>query len=300
MTGPSYPIIGGQQLSKSVVDDRYVPGDDVVDDLPRDMVSFDQEAFDLLIESHGVRMLHYMAMRCPIGMIDPLDIRKQHEEHAGCSHGFLYTYGGEISAVFTGGSGNSKQAAPGYVDDGQVSITPPRFYEGTTTPFHATTYDRLYLAHEGVFAVTWETFEANASGIDRLAFLAEQVLILVDSEGNRYRQGIEYELVKGRIKWLGNVRPLVSHPSTGKGSVCSARYLYRPYWYVKSMPHEIRVARADLPDGTSIVQRMPQHLQLQREWLFEAELAPSVDSVAANPVSDRQAPTPRVGSFGPR
>ncbi len=294
----SYPVIGGTALSRAR--DVGAPGDDVVTDLPRDIVSFDQEGFDLLIHSHGVRLLHYMAMRCPIGMLDPTDIRKQHEEHAGCSHGFLYTYGGPINAVFVGNSSSEKQGSSGFVDEGQVSITPPRCYEETTTPFYATMFDRLYLEQEGIVVCTWETFEASITGVDKLAFLAEHILVMVDADGKFYRQGIDFKLVKGKVHWTGGNRPLHPNPATGKGTVCGVRYLYRPYWYVKSMPHEVRVARADYPDGTSGVQRMPQHLVLQREWLFESELAPALEKASGNPTSDRQAPSPRQGSFGPR
>lgn len=292
----SHPLIGGENLSN--VHQEPEPRA-ILTDLPRDVVSFDQDAFDVAIHEHGVSMLHYRAMRCPIGMIDPTDIRKQHDEHAGCSHGFLYSYAGEIKAIFSGGDGKERQGPGGFVDDGSVSVTPPRYYEDGVTPFYGAIYDRLYLAQDGIYVPTWETFCADVSGVDKLNFPAELVQDLVDATGTRYVQGRDFVLDKGRVRWVGN-HPISPDPKTGKGTVCTARYLYRPYWYVQRMPHEVRVARADFGDGTAGVQRMAQHLILQREWLFEAELAPSPTSAASPPISARQAPGPKQGSFGAR
>lgn len=295
MKSHSYPLIGGAAY---IADQAPAPVG-IPTDLPRSLVAFDTDAFDTAIRGHGVKMLHYRAMRCPIGMIDPTDVRKQHEEHAGCSHGFLYTFAGEIQGIFSGNSANERQSTGVMTDDSTVSLTPPRFYEDGTTPFFAARYDRLYLAHEGIYVPTWETFMASADGIDKLNFPVEFVQDLVDADGIRYQSGSDFVVEKGRIKWIG-ARPASPDPRTGRSPVCGVRYLYRPYWYVSRIPHELRIARADGPDGSVAVQRMPQSLMLQREWLFESELPTSTDSALAPPVSDRQPPGPPRGSFGAR
>lgn len=295
MKAYSHPVIGGATY---IADQAPAPVG-IPTDLPRSLVSFDTDAFDTAVRGHGVKLLHYRAMRCPIGMIDPTDVRKQHEEHPGCSHGFLYTFAGEIYGVISGNSSNERQSTGVMTDDSTISLTPPRYYEGGEVPFFAARYDRLYLAQDGVYVPTWETFSASPSGVDKLNFPAEWVQDLVDADGARYQQGTDFVIERGKIKWIG-ARPVSPDPRTSRAPVCGVRYLYRPYWYVARIPHELRLARADNPDGSVAVQRMPQHLSLQREWLFESELPSSPESALAPPVSDRQPPPPPRGSFGAR
>lgn len=296
MTTPVFPIIGGELVS-AIGQPTGAPATSVAIDAPRDIVSFDTDNFDAAVRHHGVRLLHFRAMRCPIGMISRNDIRKAHAEHAGCSHGFLYTYAGPIYGVFTSNQGGDKNAGPGYVSDGRAMLTPPRFYETTSIPFYATKYDRLYLDHPGIFVCNWETFEAQPDGVDKLSFPIEEVHDLVDADGRRYQQGADFEIVKGRIRWTG-ARPVAKD---GMNPVCGVRYLYRPYWYVTDLPHEIRVARSDMQDGSIGIQRMNQFLALQREYLFESELPLPADGSTTAPLpSARTAPAPPQGSFGPR
>ena len=77
-------------------------------------------------------------------------------------------------------------------------------------------------------------------------------------------------------------------------------YLWRPCWDICSVPDEIRVARVDDGEGQGVMARMNMQLELQREYLFEAEQAPNKESPLAPPPSARQAPQPRQGSVSPR
>jgi hypothetical protein len=54
-------------------------------------ISFDLEAFDNAIFSYGTKLVHYRAMRCPIGVTDRNDIHHSQADHDGCSNGFMYT-----------------------------------------------------------------------------------------------------------------------------------------------------------------------------------------------------------------
>jgi hypothetical protein len=78
--------------------------------------------------------------------------------------------------------------------------------------------------------------------------------------------------------------------------VCSVHFSYRPFWYVKNLIHEVRVAQTEDEFGNRTVQRMPQSCVLQREYFFEKEQR---DSQAADP-EGRQKPGPGDGGFGPR
>lgn len=264
--------------------------------LPDAAVSFDIPAFDRLIESQGVTFVHWRAMRCPVGLVDQYDIRRPHEDHEGCSNGFVYTCAGKIKAAFTGNSNAPNFSGTGILNGASVSVTMDRFYDGTREPIYISAFDRLYLDEENIAVVNWQLFEASATGRERLNFPVVQVQDLIDTDGTRY-SGADFEVIGGQVCWLTQRRP-GADPTTGKGRVCSIRYTYRPYWYVKQLIHEVRVAQAENPaTGIREIMRLPQAALLQREYVFEDE---EKDSRAPDPDSARQVKSPPSGSFGPR
>jgi hypothetical protein len=265
-------------------------------EMPNAAVSFDVDAFDELIRSQGVTFVHWRAMRCPVGMIDPFDSRRPHEDHSGCSNGFLYTKAGVITASFQGNGNQANVGELGVTDGSTVSVTMPRFYDGTQTPVYMAPFDRLYLAEENLVVVNWQLFQADPLGRDKLNFPAVTVQDLVDSQAKRYEQP-DFEIREGRIVWLTGNRPGLD-PETGKGLVCSIRYTYRPYWYVKTLVHEVRVSQAENPiTGAREIVRMPQAIVLQREYIFEKE---DRDPESVKPDSPRQVQAPEGPRFGPR
>ena len=42
---------------------------DLITEIDPHQISFDVEAFDLAIRSQGVRLQHFQATRCPVGMV---------------------------------------------------------------------------------------------------------------------------------------------------------------------------------------------------------------------------------------
>lgn len=270
------------------------PGQVFSTDLPNEAISFDVEAFDSLLRSQGVTFVHYRAMRCPVGMIDEFDTRRPHEDHSGCSNGFLYTRAGEITCLFTGNGTQATMSEVGIMDGSTVSVTLPRYYDGTETPLYIAPFDRLYLAEERIVVPDWQLFRTNGQK-DKLNFLAVTVQDLVDSNNERY-DGRDFVVEAGRIAWIGPRRPPFD-PQSGKGAVCSIRYVYRPYWYVKNLVHEVRVSQSENPyTGERQIQRMPQAVVLQREYVFEKN-----DRDEQAPDKDRQVPAPVGGvRFGDR
>lgn len=266
-------------------------------ELPHAAISFDVDAFDHALRSHGVTFVHFRAMRCPVGMIDEHDIRRPHEDHSGCSNGFLYTKAGEITCLFTGNSNSPMQSDMGIADGSTVSVTLPRYYDASTVPVYIAPFDRLYLAEENIVVVNWQLFKHSLTTPDKLNFPVVTVQDLVDSKNQRYQPPDDFEVREGRIGWLSNNRPGLD-PETGNGLVCSIRYTYRPYWYVKSLVHEVRVSQApNQITGTREVKRMPQAVVLQREYVFEKE---DRDEKAVDPLSPRQVKAPPGPSYGPR
>jgi hypothetical protein len=264
---------------------------------PNDQVHMDVDYFDSTIESQGVRFVHFRAIPCPVGLGDRYDIRRTHEDHSGCSNGFIYEQAGEVSCLFVGNGKNNQWNDVGMIGDSTVQVTIPRFYaDKVQEEVLLSPYDRLYLKEAKAKVVHFQKFEHNQSGFDRTSYPIESVELLIDSNGVRYAPG-DYSIVNGQIKWTSNHRPGMD-PGTAKGQICAIRYRYIPFWYVSRILHEIRLIQAEDTVTESIgTQRMPYSVQLQREYMFENE---QNDVRAPNPNSPRQAVAPRSGTFGPR
>lgn len=263
--------------------------------------SFDPDAFDEAVQSQGVRVVHHSAMRCPVGMIDVNDSRKPHDDHENCSNGFLYVTSGTVRALFTGNSSQARTTEMGILDGSTVQITLPRHYDDSDKQIYAAMYDRFYLADDGdVTVVNWQLFESHATGIDRMRYPIASVEHIVDADGKAYSPDA-YEVRNGAIHWKPGKGPGANPKKPGKGMVCTIRYRYRPYWYVKSIVHEVRVTQLTDMLGERKLHRMPYALVLQREYLFENSGQDPNDPTPQNsPESLRQVMAPPSGGFGPR
>lgn len=270
--------------------------------LPSDAVSFDAAKFDEFIRSQGVEVVHYRSMRCPVGMIDPDDVRRPHDHHENCSNGSIYTRAGVLTVAFMNNTSGVNFINAGSLEDAVVMIVLPRFYDDAPDKrVDASSFDRIYLQEQAITVSAKQTFAASVSGVDKLHFPVVAVDDLVDADGVRYQEGVDFEVVSGQIRW-GQRRPGLD-VKLQRGKVCSVRYNYRPYWYVKNMVHEVRVAQVqDEFTMERRVERMPQACMLQREFFFEKEqhdsLAPTMDAHGTQLAG--QHPAPGSGIFGPR
>lgn len=264
-----------------------------------DQIAFDTAAYDDFLRSHGVPLAHWRAMACPVGKTDPDDARRPDEDHEGCSNGYVYTFGGVVTAGFVSNPKDSRVVDLGRLDGSTVQVVLPRQYdrceEGCEPkPLRPAQYDRFFLVDRSITVPTWQLFAAHKTGVDRVQFPVVEVVDLMDSSGKAYAPG-DYEVAGGRIAWTKG-GPGVD-PKTGRGVVCSVRYMYRPFWYVKRLMHEVRLAVVGNEMGGRSVERMPQSLELQREYVFERE---DRDARIADPANLRQVPGPQSGGFGPR
>ena len=100
---------------------------DVVTDIPAHQISFDTSAFDEAIASQGARLLHFEAIRCPVGLVDLGDIQRPHPDHSGCTNGFLYKKIGTVRALSTSNSKNKRDGDLGWWDGSTISGTPSRW-----------------------------------------------------------------------------------------------------------------------------------------------------------------------------
>ncbi len=265
-------------------------------EFPSQSVSFDPEAFDELIRSQGIQFIHYRSMACPVGLTDPDDIRRAHEHHINCSNGRIYIKAGKVTCGFQGDSGGTTFMDAGRLDGSTVTCVLPRFYDDPADAQIDINYaDRMYLVEEGITATTDCKFAAHITGVDRLCFPAVHVIDLMDAKGRIYKECVDFCVKDGMIHWNDGQGPGID-PDSGKGVVCSALFTYRPFWYVKSLPHEVRVAQIEDEYFNRKTMQMPKQVVLQREYHDEKAQR---DGTIKDP-ENRQKPTPSDGSFGSR
>lgn len=259
---------------------------------PQETVSFDTQAFDFALRSHGVLMEHWRAIRCPLGVNDRFDVRS-HNDHSQCSNGFIYKLAGVVTVLFTGNTTNSRLDTMGILDGSTVQVTVPRTYDDSDKDLAIQTFDRFYLKELATTSVNTQLVEAHITGIDRLQYKADYVEYIIDSLGNEYSED-DYSIVDGNIVWSQRRPPFDT--KMNKGSTYSIRYRYTPYWYVDRLIHEVRVSRViDYTSGQNVLYRMPHSVLLKREYLFENE-----NRVRNVPSEARDVKSPHSGSFGER
>lgn len=259
-------------------------------DLPnRTSSAFDIDAFDEAIAAHGAKFVHYRAVDNPVGMVDRFDSRRPDDDHAGASNGQIYIEAGHFSALFTGNSKEAKSQEGSLLDAATAQLTPTRNYCGSEEAVSLMPLDRLYLQECSIVVPAKQFVEAHDSGRDRLRFPATRVVACVDARNTRYIEGRDFTLVDGSIVWGSGARP-GTNPENGRGTIYSVRYMYRPYWYIHRLLHEIRVSQVEnMLTGNRETARMQQSCMVQREYIFENE---QKDDRAPDPESKRQMPGP--------
>ncbi len=260
---------------------------------PLNTVSFDPDAFDVALRSQGVKLVHMRAMVCPVGKVDRHDVRFAHDDHSACSNGHIYTKAGEVTCLFTGNGNKQDQQDYGLHDGGTVNITAPWLYDGDDGMVDVMPYDRFYLNEEVITVPHRQLVEASALGKDRLDFPAVTIVDVIDNQGKRRSPG-EYKIEAGQLVWTNGGLPYDA--ALERGTIYSVRFMYRPYWYVKSLMHQVRVAQVETQLARE-VKRFPQQWSMQREHVFEKE---QKDELAPDPESPRQVKGPRTVGLGPR
>lgn len=271
-------------MPRQIIQQRFQPGLSV---------AFDADAFDDLLAAHGVDLVHFRSMRNPAGMDDRFDSRRPGEDHVAASNGMVYTQAGCFVGAIIGNSKDLKTAVGGVLDASTAQLTAPRFYD-TGAPVYLNIGDRIYLRETSMLVVHQQLGEVHATLVDRLKFPVVEVQDLMDADGTRYTPGTHFVVQDGNIAWLSPPPPA---GDGARGKVYGIRYLYRPYWVVSRMVHDIRIAQTIDFSGQRVTQRMPQLAYVEREYVYRNE---EQDPQAPNPNSPRQTAAPEDGGFGAR
>lgn len=256
--------------------------------------SFNPQDFEDKIRNHGVKFVHFRALRCPVGMTDRDSERRPHPDHSGCSNGHIYSKAGVVTGLFTSNSNRIQQMDAGLMDGGTAQITLPVHYDNCDVEVRVAPYDRLYLDEEAITVPHHQLAEAHITGRDRLSRPIVEVTDLIDANGKVYGPD-DFKITEdGQLVWT-NGGPGYD-PQLKKGTIYSIRYQYRPYFYVDRLIHQIRVAKVNVGLGRAVV-RMPQSMMVIREYVFEKS---DNDRKAPNPNDPRQTPAAPDDIFGSR
>lgn len=244
---------------------------------PFDAVRADLGAENIFISNNGILMAHYRVFPCVIGQKDFDGVRRSFDhayENQGCplncENGLAYELAGYVYGIFVQNSKNlSKQFPGGWTNNGQAVITLNRHYKGEPNkPCYVSEYDKLVPCEcpEDFFAENWHKVQHSPTGNDRLQFPAFKVQILVDSDGKKYTQDVDFTIQDGQVAW-GQNRP--GSDQQGRPKIYSIRYTYRPYYYVKTVIHEQRL-KAEIDPYTQEVKMKggPTQCVLEQAHIF--------------------------------
>ena len=116
---------------------------------------------------------------------------------------------------------------------------------------------------------------------------------IVDSLNTQYTQDVDYTITTdGNIRWLSGGKNPGIDPLTGKGRIYSIVYLYRAFYYVVALPHELRITAVTVGNVRSPA-RMPMHAVIMREYIFHNQNKGNKINQNVPPVPQRVDAAPR-------
>jgi len=268
---------------------------------PADMVRADLPGENLFISNNGILFAHWKAMPCVIGQDEFDNIRRSHD-HAyegkptaapQCENGYIYEFAGYIYGIFVQNSKNMTRWPGGFMPAGTAYITFNHLYRDTTSSAYFSEFDKLIPCEtpDDFYAEHSQKVQHSPVGVDRLQFPAHKVTSLIDSDGKRYTQDIDFTVENGMVKW-GENRPGFS--TGGKPKVYSIRYTYRPYYYVKHVLHEQRLkAEIDIYTQEVKMRGGPTQVMVEQDHVF-------LQNKFQDNAKDSQIQSGSGGNTGPR
>lgn len=239
--------------------------------------SFDLRKLDVFAASLGVELIHYRAMISPIGKSGLGDLRRNDGVDTISSNGMLYRCAGKFTATITDNERASKRTPSGVSDPSTSRLVMPRFYDKTSTStadgdrIYLMPGDRLYIGNPNVddlVANTQELIYESDRDNQALFPIVKLQENIIDSKGIEYTLGADFVITsEGNIRWCHHGKNPGIDQATGKGREFSIRYLYKAYYYVLSLPKELRITNVSM-NGVRTPQRMAMHAIIVREYIF--------------------------------
>jgi len=253
-------------------------------------VTLNQNAYQELITSQGIRMFHSRPVPCP-------NVRNLHSpDHVpGCNlcfNGFLYYDQREFIGVFQGNTLDRRFGANGTWDLDQASIIIP-VKDQKKSIMDVQYFDQIVIPD---FSVRYyQRIEHSQTGIDRLQFPAVSLDFVIDSRGKPYRIGTDVIVDQGRLRWINNNRPGYD-PTLRRGTIYSVNYYTAPVFSIVNLPHQLRMVQTEGPDGPgtpNVPERFPQLAVVRKDFI-------PFDQTDKQGAPDRsEPPSGSIGSAGP-
>jgi hypothetical protein len=246
---------------------------------PFTQMSLDLKKVDAMANSYGVDFAHFAAIPSPIGQKDRGDYRRSDGVDTITSNGFIYTCIGKFTATMIDNTSKEKDSEAGQVEASESRLVLPRFYnagpeQSAGKRIYMHPGDRVYIgdvnADDRVIAFHKMDYDPFIDNVAMYAVCAMDMPI-VDSLNRQYYENLDFAIsTTGNIHWLPTGQNPGVDPETGKGRVYSVRYLYRAYWYVISLPKEVRITNTTT-NGVRGPERMPYHAVCQREYIYHQQ-----------------------------
>jgi len=245
---------------------------------PLQQQSFNLLQLDNFVTSLGVDYTHYKAQPSPIGKKDIGDYRRNDGDSVDTitSNGMLYICAGKFTATTVSNTRDEKHAPTGILDPSQARLILPRFYnagagQDNGSRIYLAPGDRVYISdpQADVSVSTYQEMEydPNVENVPQFPILSMDGPI-IDSRNIQYSLGVDFCITSsGNIKWHAGANNPGIDPNTGKGRIYSIRYLYKAYWYITSLPHEIRITNVTEGAGRS-PERMSYAAIITREFMY--------------------------------
>lgn len=238
-------------------------------------LSLDLVKQDSFATSFAVEFLHFKAMPSPIGKNDRGDYRRNEGVDTITSNGMLYHCAGKFSATMTDNERSKGKSDGGTTDPSQARLVLPRFYNKDGLSDGERIYlapgDRLYVADKDADVLVSNYHEMDYEAeIDNVPMFPIVKLDgqVIDSRNIQYTCGVDFKVTQtGSIRWLEEGRNPGIDPDTGKGRVYSIRYLYRAYWYILTIPKEVRITNVTTGNERT-PERMAYHAVIVREYIY--------------------------------
>lgn len=274
---------------------------------PWDQVQSDALAWNHFIAGLGLKMQHWAYMPYVIGASEAGSLRHYDGKDVPVvpsrnwlyDNNGLYQYQGDVYVIFSSNSKSLSMMPAGYYPNSMAFVTINRHYINSDRIVALSEFDKLVpIVEEDPLeyaSVNWEKVQHNPTGYDRLMFKAVKVDALIDAAGIEYRQGLDFVLEDGFIKWLSSGRRPGFDNLSGLGAVYAIRYRYIPSFYIKYAAHELRShATIDPETGASKPVRGPMAAAIQIDWVFLQSLSEEAQSM------DSAYLAPDGGNTGPR
>lgn len=243
---------------------------------PQEQQSFDLRRLEIgLSTGLGADFKHYKATPSPIGQNDRGDYRRSDGVDTITSNGMIYTCAGVFTATMTDNARELKRSTGGNLDASESRLVLPRFYNKVGVSDGCRIYlmpgDRVYYsdpnADDKVANAHKMDYQADVDNVPMFPIVRMESP-LVDSRGIEYSEGADYEVTSlGNIRWLAGGKNPGIDPNTGKGRIYSIRYLYKAFYYIVSLPKEVRITNIT-KGGVRGPERMPYYATVMREYVF--------------------------------